>query len=279
MALRLVFSDLDGSLLDHHTYRYDEAVPALSELSQKNIPLILVSSKTRAEIERLRSELGNSQPFISENGAGVFVPKHLPPEQPNGTQDFGEYWALETVARRNHWLTLIEQVGSNFSGEYQTFYEAGVTGIQAMTGLDETSATSANDRDYSEPVAWLGSMERKQQFITELKSAGASVQQGGRFLSVSGLCDKGKGLNWLKAQYKQWLGESEVIDLAIGDGENDVPMLKAASTALLIRSPAHQFPSFESAGTIVKSQALGPAGWSEGVLSWLNQQDVDLQGQ
>ena len=42
-----IFSDLDGTLLDHDTYGYEPARPALALLGRKNIPLILCSSKTR----------------------------------------------------------------------------------------------------------------------------------------------------------------------------------------------------------------------------------------
>lgn len=279
MSLKLVFSDLDGSLLDHDTYSHAAAAPALQRLDQHHIPLILVSSKTRVEIERLRSDLNNSHPFISENGAAVFVPKALSAEQPADTRDFGEYWAYETVRRRQHWLDILASVGESFEGEYQTFFAAGADGIQIMTGLDESSAKAANQRDYSEPVAWLGTESRKREFVAQLTDAGATVQQGGRFLSVSGACNKGKALNWLKSKYRRWSRETEIEDIAIGDGENDIPMLQAAKTALLIRSPAHEFPSFESTGTILKSQSFGPSGWYEGVMDWLSNQDPDLQGQ
>ena len=70
----LVFTDLDGSLLDHHDYGYRDALPQLRQLESLGIPVIPASSKTRAEIERLRDELGNTHPFIVENGAGGFVP-------------------------------------------------------------------------------------------------------------------------------------------------------------------------------------------------------------
>ena len=72
---RLVFSDLDGSLLDHYSYSYEAALPQMEALERAGIPLILVSSKTRAEILILREELANRHPFIVENGAAVFIPQ------------------------------------------------------------------------------------------------------------------------------------------------------------------------------------------------------------
>lgn len=270
----MVFSDLDGSLLDHHTYAYDAAQPALEKLRSNNIPLVLVSSKTRAEIEGIRASLGNTEAFIVENGAAVYVPKNLSGTPPAGCKDGGAFWVYETTARRAHWLEIIARVGANYPGQYQTFHAAGVQGIQAMTGLDHAEAAAANRRDYSEPVAWLGSADDKQRFVADLEAAGASVQQGGRFLSVSGDCDKGRALLWVRQYYQQLRQADTVTDIAIGDSGNDVAMLEVADTALLIRSPNHNFPSLQRTAAVMHSDSLGPLGWNEGVTAWLQSQGI-----
>ena len=51
MAKIIVFTDLDSTLLHPKTYSFDAAMPALKLIKEKDIPLILCSSKTRAEIE------------------------------------------------------------------------------------------------------------------------------------------------------------------------------------------------------------------------------------
>jgi len=57
----LVFTDLDGTLLTHEGYSWQPAAPALERLRQLDIPLILNSSKTAAEIAALREELDNRE--------------------------------------------------------------------------------------------------------------------------------------------------------------------------------------------------------------------------
>ncbi|MFB3136761.1 MAG: HAD hydrolase family protein [Nitrospirales bacterium] len=70
----VIFTDLDGSLLDTETYRFDAARAALEELTARQVPLVLCTSKTRAEVEPLRQELGITDPFIVENGgASIFL--------------------------------------------------------------------------------------------------------------------------------------------------------------------------------------------------------------
>ncbi|WP_340638223.1 hypothetical protein [Salinicola tamaricis] len=53
----LVFTDLDGSLLDHHSYDWQPAAPWLERLAAAGVPVIPTTSKTRAELLALRREL------------------------------------------------------------------------------------------------------------------------------------------------------------------------------------------------------------------------------
>src|SRR5512145_566011 len=66
MPRYVVFADLDQT-----------ALPAVQALRAQGIPLVLVSSKTRAELEPIRRRLQHRDPFIVENGAAVFVPQGL----------------------------------------------------------------------------------------------------------------------------------------------------------------------------------------------------------
>lgn len=266
---RLVFTDLDGSLLDHHSYSYEPAQPQLEALEQAAIPVLPATSKTRAEIENLRLELANQHPFIVENGAAVFIPRDYFEQQPSFTRLAGDYWIYELVSGRARWQELLAARVGAYPGEFETFADAGAEGIMAMTGLTEQAALRANQRDYSEPVQWRGSAERQAEFIADLVSAGASVTRGGRFLSVSGDCDKGRALTWLSAEYARQWGVATIETLAIGDSDNDCAMLDAAGTALLIRSPAHGFPALNRTTGIIRSTHSGPAGWAEGVAQWL----------
>jgi len=61
-------------LLDHSTYSFAPAKKALRLLKKYEIPLVVCTSKTRSEIEFWRKEIGNTDPFISENGGGIFIP-------------------------------------------------------------------------------------------------------------------------------------------------------------------------------------------------------------
>jgi mannosyl-3-phosphoglycerate phosphatase family protein len=266
----LVFTDLDGSLLDHHSYSYQDALPQLHVLDRAGVPVIPASSKTRAEIARLRQALGNTHPFIVENGAAIWIPRDYFAEQPALTQERDGYWVREMVAPRQHWIALLKDLYADFVGEFDYFQRAGAAGIARMTGLSREAAEEANLRDYSEPVQWLGSSERREEFLSRLRAAGANPLSGGRFISVSGACDKGVALTWLRGVYQDAFPDRTCHDIAIGDSRNDCAMLEAAETALLVRSTVHEFPELRRQQGVWRSQALGPAGWAEGVARWLH---------
>ena len=78
----VVFTDLDGSLLNEHDYGYEEALPALARIRAARVPLVFVTSKTRREVERLQAAMDLREPFVVENGGGIFFPvgyDRLPP--------------------------------------------------------------------------------------------------------------------------------------------------------------------------------------------------------
>lgn len=269
--MALVFTDLDGSLLDHHTYSFDAALPTLAKLEQAGVPVVAVTSKTRVEIERIRADIANHHPFVVENGAAIYIPTDYFAALPEGARAQGDYWVMAFSPERQKWLDILASLETEFAGEFDYFHRAGVAGIVEMTGLSAAEAALANQREYSEPVKWLGSEERKAQFVTALQSRGAHPLQGGRFLTLAGDCDKGRALARLRDVYAAQEGDVMIHDIAIGDSNNDIAMLEAAETALVIKSPAHVYPPLQRKGGVIYSDGFGPVGWAEGVSQWLGE--------
>ena len=271
--MRLIFTDLDGSLLDHYSYSFAPAANYLERLEAQQIPVIPITSKTRAEVLSLRQQLKNQHPFIIENGAAICIPRDYFSHCPESVIDeSGDYWIISNARPRSYWVALLNQIGAAFADEFQTFSsvcdDKGIDGLVQLTGLSPDQARLARQREYSETIHWLGSDRRKTEFITQLKAAGANLLQGGRFLSMGDNTDKGRALVQLQQLYQQQHGDCQT--LAIGDSANDISMLEAADSALIIRSPNHRAPSVQRTNNLYSSKATGPNGWVEGVCAWLD---------
>ncbi|MBW1936405.1 MAG: hypothetical protein JRI84_12770, partial [Deltaproteobacteria bacterium] len=67
---------------------------ALALCKRLGVPVILASSKTRAEMEVLRHQIGLSTPFIPENGGAIYFPKPGIAPPPEGALDLEDTWKL-----------------------------------------------------------------------------------------------------------------------------------------------------------------------------------------
>jgi len=272
-ALRfLVYSDLDGTLLDHFSYQFSAATPALKALDNANIPVILNTSKTFAEVTLIHQALNLSTPFIIENGAAIYIPVSTFNKQPKDTKRVGQYWVKSFCLPRKHWLDLLSEYAAEFSSSYQGFSTLSDTALASITGLTEHEAKLARQRQYGEPIQWLADDSSKQQFIERLLSLGVNVVQGGRFMHICGHCDKGQALTWLTNEYCKQNNKPSLYTVALGDGENDSPMLEAADIAVQIRSPIHDFPNLQRQFNTMQTTDYGPKGWSEAVQQLLANQ-------
>jgi len=265
----LIFTDMDGTLLDHFSYSHQPAAKTLTKLKSLGIPVIANTSKTFSELIDLRVSIDNSDPFIIENGAAIYLPKKQWPSAPEHDAELDDYWVKEFCPPRSHWQTIIQSISAEFDGEFSTFMEGGIDAIMEWTGLDRQRAQQAADRRYGEPVRWLGSDDRATEFTARLQQHGAQVLKGGRFMHVAGASDKGRAMQWLAHLY----GDPPL--LAAGDGNNDIAMLESAYFSLIVKSPVNPAPKLHNSqervnsGSLVYSEACGPEGWAEGIKVFL----------
>ncbi|WP_334062277.1 HAD-IIB family hydrolase [Alteromonas genovensis] len=261
MTKTLVFTDMDGTLLDHHTYSFEAAKPALTALDKKQIPVIPTTSKTFAELQPLREKIDLTGPFIIENGAAIFIPHGFFKQKPAGTVWVDGYWCKAFISSKNHWIKLLEKISGDFEGSYKQFSKMSIEEIQDSTGLDEYSASLAAKRQFGEPILWQGSDDDKQKFLKAVSNRGAYPLEGGRFIHVSGNCDKGQALTWLAKEYQRQNGVC-VQTVALGDGNNDIAMLEAADVSIRILSPVNPPPTVKKE-EVYTSTLNGPEGWTE----------------
>ena len=67
----IIFTDLDGSLLNRDNFKFDEIKDYIKSLIDEGVIIIPNTSKTEKEIEAFINELGSNLPFISENGSSI----------------------------------------------------------------------------------------------------------------------------------------------------------------------------------------------------------------
>ena len=253
MKQLIIFTDLDGTLLDHDTYSWQAASSALERIRRLEIPLILNSSKTRAEIAHLQTELNLAEPFIVENGGGVFIPA-------------GESGSLIRFGKSYDEITAIlkklrEAEGFQFSG----FADMTEKEVSSLTGLSLSEVRLAKRRECSEPLVWEDSSLNFERFVAMLAEKDLQTVSGGRFHHIMGSTDKGRAMLWLLDYLNQSKPKSEWTVVALGDSANDKPMLELADHAVVIKPAKGKPLTLEITDNVIYSNKKGPGGWQEAI--------------
>lgn len=264
----VVFSDLDGTLLDHDTYEWQAAEPALTALNVRGVPVVLISSKTRDEIDGYRDEMGLSHPVVAENGAFIDVPQGYFSDSIRLNERSAPRAELQQVL-----LTLRDAQGFDAVG----FFELGTEGIVEHTGLAPGKARLANRRAASEPLLWRDTDAALERFGRAVGERGLRCVRGGRFVHLMGQTDKADAMGSLVKAYQQHFAADSLRTIALGDGPNDLGMLQAADVAVVIPGRhAHPMP-LNDHPRVLRPEQAGPAGWSEAILSLFSNDDTEYE--
>lgn len=264
--MRVIFTDLDGTLLDARSYSYAPAIRGLIAVQRCGAALVFSSSKPRAEIEAWRKQLGNRDPFIAENGGALFVPdKYFPFDLPESQPRPG-YRVIELGEPYAALVGALHAASAETGIPVRGFHQMTVAEVQQITGLPPDHAALAKQREYDEPFQLVdprpGDEQRLIQAITRL---GRRHTQG-RFHHILGNNSKADCVRKLIDFYRRAYGD--VRTLGLGDGRNDLEMLQAVDDPVIIQTPAAE----ELRALVPNAQITtqpGPAGWAEAVTAWL----------
>jgi mannosyl-3-phosphoglycerate phosphatase family protein len=260
----VIYTDLDGTLLDHDTYSANEAKEILGKLSASQVPVIPATSKTYAEVADFREQMSLDHAFIVENGAAVYVPMSLNIRCPMGSKIFEDYWVREFGVRRQALCDVIEALDMSSHFDFKSLNEMRAAEVAEITGLDLESAKRAQMRLYSETIDWRDTSEALQKFKTVLTDIGFAVSHGGRFVHLMGPNNKGIAARWFQNLLKrEWT--PDLISIAAGDAPNDREMLEGADFALVMRNDRGTPLVLERSGSTYVSDGSGPNAWAAGI--------------
>ena len=262
--MRVVFSDCDGTLLDHYTYSYEKACEGISLLRERDIPLVLVSSKTIPEMKALHSDLRLSSPFIFENGGGIAFP---------GSGDFIIDISGMDLDELKAGIPVVE---NELGSRVRIMQSMDISEIACLTGLSIQGAELSRRRKTSIPFIIVNGKEPGRSTLDAanraLEGLGVEITRGGRFyhLITAGM---GKGSAVKKViDYYRGPGHEGVCSCGIGDSENDIPMLQAVDVPFVVRKPDGS-AVHTGIRHVVCTKSRGPEGFSEAVRSFVNRHE------
>ncbi len=225
----VVFTDLDGTLLDDN-YSFAKAKPIIDQLLALNGRIVFCSNKTRLELEYYREKLAIKDPFSSENGAAIFLPKGYFKLNNIFTKQTQQYDVIELGTAYSTIRQALEKISKMSACTVLGFGDMTAEEVAKDTGLPLEQARLAKQREYTEPFRILNGP--KEALLNLIKQGGLSYAQGARYFQLTGNHDKGKVVSILKALFSEEFGSLKTF--GVGNESNDLPMLNLVDSSFFV---------------------------------------------
>jgi mannosyl-3-phosphoglycerate phosphatase len=244
----VLFTDLDGTFLDHDTYLPGPAAPALTPLAEAGVLVVACSAKTRAELRRLVDETGLPPVFVAENGGAIVWWEGFPDAPP------GPETVLRIGRAYDEVRAGLQAAAAETGVRVEGYGDVSVDEIVERTGLDPAAAELARRREHTETF-WITDGD-PARLGEGLARSGLRMVRGSRFWTVQGEHDKGDAVSAVLER----LGRP--LSFAVGDAPNDREMLGAVDHPMLVERQGGGWVGLELPG-VETVPGIGPVGWVE----------------
>jgi mannosyl-3-phosphoglycerate phosphatase family protein len=270
MAARrvVVVTDIDDSLLEPGARALPSERAALDFLASRGIPLVINSSRTHAEIERIQETLRLLTPSISEHGSALFIPPGCFPSIPDRAARAVGGHVIEFGRPYHEVVEAVRITGRELGMEIVGFADLTIEDAARELGVSDVEAQLAKLREYTELIRIADETDaRRSHVLNALRRRGLRCWPIGRHYLVSATRDRAESLLTLKALWRHGWGEPPCI-VGFGNSEDDINWLRHADVAVIVQDEhAGVDPRILSKlPTAHVSQQPGRIGWSEAIV-------------
>ena len=249
----LIFTDLDGSLLDKETFKFDIIKDYFKELVGNGIIIIPNSSKTEAELLDFNEQNNLDLSFIAENGSSIHRLNKIHQNLPDKIIISRTIDEIRNIYEEN--------ISLDFGNKITHILELDREKQQKILGLPLDKIKLAIKRDHSIPIKFNGTKIEKNEFIKIMKNSGLTIQTGGRIMNVCDNVNKSKAMSRALQLIRKQL-DDEIITIGVGDNENDIEMIKQTDYPCLVKNDNFD-SSLINIDNLIKSDEPSPKGWSD----------------
>jgi mannosyl-3-phosphoglycerate phosphatase family protein len=262
MLQKVVFTDIDGTLIDLISGKYGESDKLIYTLRENNVPIVLCSAKTFAEQNKIRDDLGLMDPFIVENGGAIIIPKNyfdfqFDIEQTRIKEEQG-YIIIELGESTREIRTKLAEIKKKLKIEFKGVADVSIEELSRLATMPIDYAKRMSEREYGETILQMKKSDIPT-FTTSIEKMGIKVIHGGRFFDVTMGTDKGKAvsilINLFRKKYR-----NQIKFFGVGDSANDASMLKLMDVPMVVQKPDSSWSELEIKN-VIRLKGIGPEGW------------------
>jgi len=265
----LIFTALESALVDARTGSYSAAEESLSQLEQQKIPWVIITSRTRAEIEPLRRKLQHGQPFITESGGGIFFPDGYFNVKIPGAVRNGRYLCIAQGLPYEEVCTALDDIAGECGVGVAGFHHMSPREVADNLGLRPRDAELARNRDFDEPFFFTSADEPAiARFVETANQHGFKVRRGGAFWHFSAGCDPARAVRSVTQLFRE-ATHTKMQAVGIAANAEDIAWLRAVDHAILLPGGDADSDPAQVGSTkgMTAGDTPGPAGWNAAILN------------
>src|SRR5215475_12003578 len=158
----------------------------LNELARVEMPCVWITGWTRAQLDESRRRLGQGDPYIGENGCGVYLPEDYFHLKGSNTIRLGRYTCIPIAKPQPAAAEALEELSSELDISVVPLRKLSHRELSQNTGLPAREADLIRLRDFDELFFFAGASQADiEKFRMEAKGRGLVVQSLGQFWSLS----------------------------------------------------------------------------------------------
>jgi mannosyl-3-phosphoglycerate phosphatase family protein len=260
---------VNGAIVQSSSASYEKAEEALSELGRRNIPLVLVTPRTRAEIEPVRRKIGHIHPFITESGGGIFFPDGYFNVRISGAVRNGRYLCISQGRPYAEVCEALDDIAEKCHVGVAGFHHMSAREIADNAGLRPRDAEVARSREYDEPFFFTSADEPAIAiFLKAAEEAGYQARKGHPFWHFSAGCDPARAVRTVTKLFRDTM-RTKLRSVGISADPDDAPWLRAMDQAILLPERSAPLESAKASAPkgVSRGAAPGPAGWNEAIMN------------
>jgi mannosyl-3-phosphoglycerate phosphatase len=265
----LIFTALEGALIDSRTGSFSPAEEALSELDRRHIAVVLLTSRTRAQIEPLRRKLGHNHPFITESGGGIFFPDGYFNIRIPGAVRIGRYLGIPLGRPYEEACSALDEIAEESGAGVAGFHHMSAREIADNTGLRLRDAELARSREFDEPFFFTSAEDQAiARFVAAAGERGYQARPGKTFWHISAGCDPLRAVRTVTQLFRETT-HTRLSSVGIGSTAHDLTWLRGVDHGVLL--PGDGTGKGQTKASQIKNlstgNAPGPAGWNAAILN------------
>lgn len=271
----LIFTALEGALIDPRTDSFAGAEEAVYELDRRKIAYILLTSRTREEIEPVRRKLEHNHPFVTENGGGIFFPDGYFSVRIPGVARVARYLSVAQGRPYAEICEALDDIAEECAVGVAGFHHMSVREIAENTGMKPRNAELARAREFDEPFYFTSADDKAiARFVETARTRGYDVRRGATFWHFSAKCDPARAVRTIAGLFREST-RTKLRLVGIGASEQDLAWLSAVNQAIMLPGSGgvpdesdHPRKAGGRTGTAVTmGEAPGPSGWNAAILN------------